>query len=100
MSSAANKLINPVRLKAATAVVRACAHPLRLKLLAYIHGKRKTNVNAIYRTLKIEQSVTSQHLKILREANFVLTERDGKRIYYTVNYKQLKRISNLLQKYF
>lgn len=100
MNGAANKLINHVRLKPATAVVRACAHPLRLKLMAYIHSKRTVNVNSIYRSLKLEQSVTSQHLKILRDARLVLAERDGKLVYYKLNYRFLQKIAGLMDKLF
>lgn len=100
MNGVANKLINHVRLKPATAVVRACAHPLRLKLMAFIHSKRVVNVNSIYRSLKLEQSVTSQHLKILRDARLVLAERDGKLVYYKLNYRFLQKIAGLMDKLF
>ena len=100
MNGAANKLINHVRLKPATAVVRACAHPLRLKLMAHVHSKRVVNVNSIYRSLKLEQSVTSQHLKILRDARLVLAERDGKLVYYKLNYRFLQKIAGLMDKLF
>ena len=52
-------------------LMRALAHPLRLKILEYIDQKGETNVNKIYRELQIEQSITSQHLKILRLAGVV-----------------------------
>ncbi|HMW27776.1 MAG TPA: ArsR family transcriptional regulator, partial [Ferruginibacter sp.] len=41
----------------------------------------------------LEQSVASQHLAILRKAGIVSTEREGKFIYYMVNYKRLDEIS-------
>ena len=43
----------------------------------------------IYNTLKLEQSITSQHLRILRLAGLVETEREGKFIYYRVNYGKI-----------
>lgn len=100
MNGGVNKLINNVRLKPATAVMRACAHPLRIKLLAFIHSKGTVNVNIIYRSLKLEQSVTSQHLRILRDAKLVLAERDGKMVYYKLNYRVLQKIASLMNKFF
>jgi DNA-binding transcriptional ArsR family regulator len=46
-------------------------------------------VTEIYVKLRLEQSVASQHLAILRKAGFVDTLRDGKFIYYSVNYERL-----------
>ena len=71
-------------------IVRALAHPLRLKILEFIDRNHKINVNKIYNTLRIEQSITSQHLRILRLAGLVHAERDGKFIHYSVNYPKVE----------
>jgi DNA-binding transcriptional ArsR family regulator len=47
--------------------------------------------------LRLEQSVASQHLAILRKAGIVNTERDGKFIFYTVNYKRIDEISQFVK---
>ncbi len=72
-------------------LMRALAHPLRLKILEYIDDKGETSVNKIYHTLQIEQSITSQHLKILRLAGVVQGRRDGKKVFYTINYQVVKK---------
>jgi len=100
MNGGAHKLIYHGNLNSATKLLRACTHPLRLKLLGYIHENRTVNVNSIYRALKLKQSVTSQHLKILRDAGLVLPRREGKFIYYTLNYQRLEQIAEVAQKYF
>ena len=74
---------------------RALKHPLRMKILKFIEKKGNTSVTPIYRTLGLEQSVTSQHLNILRKENLVVAKRDGKQIFYKVNYAQLKKISRV-----
>ena len=73
-------------------VLRAINHPLRQKMIQYIHQSGKANVTQIYIKLRLEQSVASQHLAILRKAGFVFTERDGKQVFYTVNYNKLKQV--------
>ena len=80
-------------------LMRALAHPLRLKILEYIDQKGETNVNKIYNTLKIEQSITSQHLKILRLAGIVDGRRDGKKVYYTINYDIIHRADKAVQRF-
>lgn len=73
-------------LKRAKRKIRAINHPLREKILALIAANNnKMNVTEIYVKLRIEQSVASQHLSLLRNEGFVSTERNGKIINYSVN---------------
>ena len=76
--------------------LRALAHPLRMKILSFIDKQQKINVNKIYNTLKLEQSITSQHLRILRKADLVETDREGKFIYYSVNYDRIKVVNKAI----
>lgn len=77
------------RLQTSSEVLRAVAHPLRMKILEFIDRNEEINVNKIYNTLGLEQSITSQHLRILRQVNLVHTEREGKYIHYSINYDKL-----------
>lgn len=81
--------INNEKLQFSSEILRALAHPLRMKILEFIDQNDKINVNKIYNTLKLEQSITSQHLRILRLAGLVKTERDGKFIHYSINYNTI-----------
>ena len=84
---------NTAKIEKAAELLKAVAHPLRLKLLKLIHEKSEVHVNVLYHTLKIEQSITSQHLKILRGVDVVKTRRDGKKIYYSLNYERLEAMN-------
>ena len=55
-------------------------------------------VTEIYIKLRLEQSVASQHLAILRRADVLTTERDGKFIYYSINTKRMEEIAALVEK--
>lgn len=81
--------INNERLKNSAEILRALAHPLRLQILEFIDNNKTINVNKIYNTLKLEQSITSQHLRILRVAGVVLTKREGKFIHYSIDYPKV-----------
>jgi DNA-binding transcriptional ArsR family regulator len=74
---------------------RAINHQLRLKILQLLHQNKRMTVSSIYYILRIEQSVTSQHLAILRRANLVVAERDGKRVFYSVNYSKLQQMKEV-----
>ncbi len=84
-------------LKKAALVLRALNHKLRQQLLKLIEEEKKITVTEIYVRLRLEQSVASQHLAILRKAGIVNTERDGKFIFYTVNYKRIDEISQFVK---
>ena len=81
--------INNDRLQTSAEILRALAHPLRLKILEFIDRNDSINVNKIYNSLNLEQSITSQHLRILRLAGLVQTRRDGKYIHYSINYDKV-----------
>lgn len=78
-------------LQRAKSKVRALYHPLRQSILVLINENgNRMNVTDIYVKLRIEQSVASQHLAILRNEGFVTTEREGKTIWYSTNEQAIK----------
>jgi DNA-binding transcriptional ArsR family regulator len=77
-------------------VFRAIDHPLRRKILKLLEEKEPIKVTDIYVNLRIEQSVASQHLKILRESKIVETERKGKSILYKPNYNNLTKLEKIV----
>ena len=83
-------------IKKAALVLRAFNHKLRQQILRLINEKKRITVTEIYLKLRLEQPVASQHLAILRKAGFVKTERNGKFIYYTVNYKRLDELDKFV----
>jgi DNA-binding transcriptional ArsR family regulator len=84
-------------LKKAALVLRALNHKLRQQLLKLIEEEKKITVTEIYVRLRLEQSVASQHLAILRKAGIVNTQRDGKFIYYTVNFNRIEEIDTFVK---
>ena len=74
-----------VNLKKAAMILRALNHKLRQQIVKLIDESKKLTVTEIYVKLRLEQSVASQHLAILRRDGIVKTSRDGKFISYWVN---------------
>lgn len=74
-----------INLKKAAVILRALNHKLRLQIVRMLDEHKKLTVTELYIQLRLEQSVASQHLAILRRAGIVKTERDGKFIHYTIN---------------
>ena len=84
-------------LKKGALVLRAINHKLRQQILKLIDESGRMTVTEIYVKLRLEQSVASQHLAILRKAGFVKTERDGKFIYYSVNTERLEELNRFVK---
>jgi DNA-binding transcriptional ArsR family regulator len=78
-------------------VLRAIGHDLRKKIIELLKENESMNVTDIYVKLRVEQSVASQHLRTLRDEGVVLTNRNGKFIYYTLNHQRLEEISELVE---
>jgi DNA-binding transcriptional ArsR family regulator len=89
--------IDAIQLKKASLIFRAINHKLRQQIFKFINQHSKITVTQIYVKLRLEQSVASQHLAILRKAGFVITERDGKFIYYSVNHARLAEVHKIAQ---
>jgi ArsR family transcriptional regulator, virulence genes transcriptional regulator len=81
-------------IRKAVLVLRAVNHKLRQQIIDLLEENEKMTVTSLYIKLRLEQSVTSQHLAILRRAGAVTTEREGKFIFYRVNTERLEEISN------
>ena len=85
-------------IKNSAQIIRAIRHNLRKELLQLIHSRGRMTVSEMYHMLNLEQSVTSQHLAALRQAGFVKTERNGKNIYYSINYDHLQHVQGIVDK--
>ncbi|MFL5786868.1 MAG: ArsR/SmtB family transcription factor, partial [Flavisolibacter sp.] len=70
----------------ATSLLRALNHKGRQNILEVIHERSPITVKEIYSILRMEQSVTSLHLAVLRKSKLVLTQREGQSIFYSINY--------------
>lgn len=83
-------------LRKAVLVLRAVNHDLRQAIISLLEKHSKLTVTDLYIKLRLEQSVASQHLAILRRAGVVDTERQGKYIYYSLDKERLSQISRLV----
>ncbi len=88
--------VDLLNVKKAALILRAVNHKLRQQILKLIDEHGKMTVTELYVKLRLEQSVASQHLAILRKAGFVKTDRDGKFIYYSVNTNRMEELNKFM----
>jgi DNA-binding transcriptional ArsR family regulator len=89
--------IDYFNIKKAAMALRSLNHKLRQQVIKTIDENKRITVTQLYIRLRLEQSVASQHLAILRKAGIVSTERDGKFIFYTVNFPRIKAINEYVK---
>jgi len=90
-------ILDTLAVKKAALILRVFNHKLRQQIMKIIDAEEKVTVTEIYVKLRIEQSVASQHLAILRRAEFVKTTREGKYIYYAINTEKLKELKQFVK---
>jgi DNA-binding transcriptional ArsR family regulator len=88
--------VDLLSIKKTALILRAVNHKLRQQILKLIDEHGKMTVTDLYVKLRLEQSVASQHLAILRKAGFVITTRDGKFIYYSVNISRMQELNKFV----
>lgn len=88
--------INYDNLRSAVLVLRAINHELRRQIISMLEENERMTVTEMYIKLRIEQSVASQHLAILRKAGIVEPSREGKFIYYSLEKERLSQIAQLV----
>jgi ArsR family transcriptional regulator len=86
------RLIDPdVRLLA------ALADPVRLDILRELAGSSETCACDLTSCCTVRQPTVSHHLRVLREAGAVLSERRGNNIYYWVAPNLMERLGAIAQ---
>ncbi len=83
-------------LRKAVLVLRSVNHKLRQSMIKLLEENEEMTVTELYVKLRLEQSVASQHLAILRRAGVVNTRREGKFIYYSLNKDRISEIAGMI----
>jgi len=87
------------QVKSAAEILRAICNPTRIKILSIIDKNPGKSVTNIHTKLKLEQTIVSNHLKILKKVQLLDMERDGTYIYYSINYDQVKKVNELIVRF-
>jgi len=90
--------IDYLNVKKSALVLRALNHRLRQQMIQVLDAQGKMTVTELYVQLRLEQSVASQHLAILRRAGIVRTEREGKFVYYRIDPDRVATINACVER--
>jgi len=69
-------------------VLRSLSESTRLRILAILHQSREACVSDIVEALQENQYKISRHLKVLLDAEMVVSRKTGRWVYYQLNRNQ------------
>ena len=65
-------------------VLRTMAHPMRLRMLQLLMLNR-FNVGELAKECNIQNHMASEHLRLMQRSGLLSSQREGRKIYYTVS---------------
>ncbi len=77
-------------------ILKALAHPVRLKIVSGLLCKAECNVTRMVTALGLPQSTVSQHLAILKSKGILKIRKDGVKTCYSIADKRINTILKLL----
>lgn len=80
-------------------VLRAVAHPSRIKILQIL-GRNQKCVKDLEQLVNIKQSNLSQHLRILKDRGIVECERRGMEVCYRIKNRKILDVIMCAKKFF
>ena len=66
-------------------LLEAISDPVRMRIMFLLKHQGRLNVGEITRQFHISRPAISHHLKMLKDADIVLSEKSGQEIYYWLN---------------
>jgi len=78
--------------------LKVVAEENRLKILCMLRAGEKC-VCDIWQFLDLPQNLTSHHLKVLKDFGLVEDRKEGLRVYYSINKKEINKCNSLLDKF-
>lgn len=79
-------------------IFKALGHPIRYKIVKFLYDGPKC-VCKLNEDIEFSQANLSQHLKILREAGILSSEKVGMNIHYRISSEEIKNIIDSVDKF-
>lgn len=81
----------------AAQMLKSVAHPVRIEIINHLIEKKKITVNDLKDQLNITQSMTSQHLAILKNAGILDCEKQANACYYSIRNKNVLKLLDCVE---
>lgn len=89
-------IFNPEKIVRAAEILKAVAHPLRLRIIEYLNAYNELSVGDLQELLKTGQSIASQQLSLLRSKGVVKSRKDGTSVFYSLENREIVTLIHCL----
>ncbi len=79
-------------------IFKALGHPVRYKIVKFLYDGPKC-VCKLNEDIEFSQANLSQHLKVLKEAGILASEKVGMNIHYRISNEEIKNIIDSVDKF-
>ena len=79
-------------------LLKIIAEKNRLKILCVLKAGEKC-VCDIWQDIGVSQNLTSHHLKVLKDAKLIGSRKDGLKVIYHINKKEMSKFNSLLNNF-
>lgn len=76
--------------------LRVLAHPHRLRMIQMLLRGNYT-VTELAEACELPTAMASEHLRLMQRCRFLASEKDGRKVYYTVTEPHLKKILKCIE---
>ncbi|MDG2014713.1 MAG: metalloregulator ArsR/SmtB family transcription factor [Pirellulaceae bacterium] len=78
------KMLDIEALTEAGECLRILAHPNRLQIVQLLLSGERYSVNELAETCELSQPATSDHLRLMQRCGFLMSQREGRTVYYEI----------------
>jgi len=78
-------------------LLKTIVEPNRLKILCVLKADRLCECEII-ECLKLRQNLISHHLSVLEKEKLIKSQKEGRKIFYSLNKREIRKLSNFLNK--
>lgn len=79
-------------------ILKTLKNPICTKIIVFIHKKQTTDAKEISTSLNLTSSTILNYLRKMKKINLIISQKDGKHIYYSLNHTNFDRILDLIKK--
>jgi len=90
--------IDVEKLDCMTNRLKALSHPDRIGIIELLQKNEKLSVGEIQAHMNLEQAATSNHLRLLKDQQILVSKRAGKNKYYSIKYVVFTEIINCINR--
>lgn len=92
-----NKLVEDLAKNLDSKFFKSLSDPVRQELLKYLLLNGRVDISTIAQHLPQDRSVISRHLQLMRDAGVLISEKEGRFVYYSINGQEfLKKLEALV----